>query len=33
MSEKKSTKDDENLLKPGEEEGEGYEGTPDMYPD
>jgi hypothetical protein len=33
MPEKKSTKDDENLLKPGEEEGEGYEGTPDMYPD
>ena len=25
--------DDENLLKPGEEEGEGYRGTPDMYPD
>jgi hypothetical protein len=25
--------DDENLLKPGEEEGEGYKGTPDMYPD
>lgn len=24
---------DENLLKPGEEEGEGYKGTPDMYPD
>jgi hypothetical protein len=33
MSKKKSTMDDENLLKPGEEEGEGYEGTPDMYPD
>jgi hypothetical protein len=25
--------DNENLLKPGEEEGEGYRGTPDMYPD
>ena len=25
--------DNENLLKPGEEEGEGYKGTPDMYPD
>jgi hypothetical protein len=25
--------EDENLLKPGEEEGEGYKGTPDMYPD
>tara|TARA_R110002126_G_scaffold67024_2_gene170209 strand:- start:1215 stop:1502 length:288 start_codon:yes stop_codon:yes gene_type:complete len=23
----------ENLLKPGEEPGEGYEGSPDMYPD
>jgi hypothetical protein len=23
----------DNLLKPGEEEGEGYKGTPDMYPD
>ena len=22
-----------NLLKPGEEPGEGYEGSPDMYPD
>ena len=22
-----------NLLKPGEDPGEGYEGTPDMYPD
>lgn len=30
---KKSTMDDKNLLKPGEEEGEGYKGTPDMYPD
>jgi hypothetical protein len=24
---------EENLLKEGEEEGEGYKGTPDMYPD
>jgi len=24
---------EDNLLKPGEEEGEGYKGTPDMYPD
>jgi hypothetical protein len=24
---------EKNLLKPGEEEGEGYKGTPDMYPD
>jgi hypothetical protein len=23
----------ENLLKPGEDPGEGYKGTPDMYPD
>lgn len=23
----------ENLLKPGEDPGEGYEGSPDMYPD
>jgi hypothetical protein len=32
---KMSTSSDknENLLKPGEEEGEGYKGTPDMYPD
>ena len=22
-----------NLLEPGEDPGEGYEGTPDMYPD
>jgi hypothetical protein len=28
-----SSDKDENLLKPGEEEGEGYKGTPDMYPD
>ena len=25
--------DDENLLKPGEDPGEGYRGSPDMYPD
>ena len=25
--------EDENLLKPGEDPGEGYEGSPDMYPD
>ncbi len=24
---------DKNLLEPGEDPGEGYEGTPDMYPD
>jgi hypothetical protein len=24
---------EDNLLKPGEEEGEGYKGTPDLYPD
>ena len=23
----------ENLLKPGEDPGEGYKGSPDMYPD
>ena len=28
-----SSDKNENLLKPGEEEGEGYKGTPDMYPD
>jgi hypothetical protein len=29
----KEFKSSENLLKPGEDPGEGYEGTPDMYPD
>ena len=30
---KKEQKHIENLLKPGEDPGEGYEGSPDMYPD
>jgi hypothetical protein len=30
---KKEQEHMENLLKPGEEPGEGYEGSPDMYPD
>jgi len=29
----KEFRSSENLLKPGEDPGEGYEGTPDMYPD
>jgi hypothetical protein len=29
----KDGKSIDNLLKPGEEPGEGYEGSPDMYPD
>jgi hypothetical protein len=29
----KNLESSENLLKPGEDPGEGYEGTPDMYPD
>jgi hypothetical protein len=24
---------EKNLLKPGEDPGEGYRGSPDMYPD
>lgn len=24
---------EDNLLKPGEDPGEGYEGSPDLYPD
>jgi hypothetical protein len=30
---KRTMAKEENLLKEGEEEGEGYKGTPDMYPD
>ena len=29
----KEFRSSENLLEPGEDPGEGYEGTPDMYPD
>jgi hypothetical protein len=33
MPKKNENMSEDNLLKPGEEEGEGYKGTPDLYPD
>jgi hypothetical protein len=33
MPKKNKNMSEDNLLKPGEEEGEGYKGTPDLYPD
>jgi hypothetical protein len=33
MPKKNENMSEDNLLKPGKEEGEGYKGTPDLYPD
>ena len=33
MPKKNENMSEDSLLKPGEEEGEGYKGTPDLYPD
>jgi hypothetical protein len=33
MPKKNENMSEDNLLKPSEEEGEGYKGTPDLYPD
>ena len=33
MSQREIENLEDNLLKPGEDPGEGYKGSPDMYPD